>query len=423
MVSGVLTDPSTEQILLYCTQYSVEAGLKVIAKISDSNARMSNRLSASLADLTSMSSAGNYPEILNLASAISDLRVAVTVLSPIACANEAAAILFERSADCASSARRLKGSLSDVRSTGERASLDRFIESLSNVDKCVRLSLSVVRGRLLVGTMHIVNMWAISDRLSAALENASNVPPEDVIRDSMQTLVTVCEASRAGMLAGAKGQVSQWSDVLGAQKRVLAEAMYCERCGRPFLGETELSKQDREQALDAMFLAAFRLRSTTQAFLGQHVAPEEALSSPQAIRYIGQLVESSVARLKFRRVVALTLALALAVNNALKRVQDETVQRNLFRASLEASNASFALLFIYDQLDGSYATKDSAPEWQRLGPERQVERLQGGLWDTSALIDTASALVAICKHHEKVLDGDVATLSVNLREELDARKK
>ena len=63
------------------------------------------------------------------------------------------------------------------------------------------------------------------------------------------------------------------------QKRIVADAMYAFRCGRPVADEG--GEPPSEDQLDQLLVASVRLTSSVTSYISSHVAGEAAVASPE----------------------------------------------------------------------------------------------------------------------------------------------
>lgn len=74
----------------------------------------------------------------------------------------------------------------------------------------------------------------------------------------------------SGLLPSAKVASTMWADVNAFQKRIVADAMYAERCGRPLISDAPCT----EDQMDSMLVATVRLASTARSFVVAHISGE-----------------------------------------------------------------------------------------------------------------------------------------------------
>jgi hypothetical protein len=178
-MSGVLTDPSSEQALLAASQSCFVLTNTAISLL--------------------LRSSSSSPSLLRLASAVSELRLSVFVLSPVACSHGAGSQLLRQAHEC----RDLVASLLVSAASSSNASLSRLNQLLGDLMCLIRTSASVVRMKMQSNTVNVAALLAVSEVVTAALQtrSASSIK---LLVPLLSHLSGACEALRTGLRSGPK---------------------------------------------------------------------------------------------------------------------------------------------------------------------------------------------------------------------------
>ncbi len=363
LVSGVITDLGCEQCLLAMAQ----------SCFVQANASVAQLLRGSRLD----------ENVARLAAAVSELRLSVVVLSPIACSRDAGEQLLVQTKEC----RGLVAVMLPFCPTLAR--LDRL---LSDLECLVRTSVSVSRLKMQSNTANIAQLLLLSERLVAGLQSRSS--SSVAVRQLMPSLIqlsSACEAVRSGLLPASKVSAA-WAECHGHQKRLLADAMILERAARPLLAEQDqpaLNGTVLEDALDALLVSSIRLSASAKNFFTLYVAP--SCSTAESFVAACEVVTAGAARHRHRAILAAILSLASVVEAKMKELPSAAAQKTAFSAILQALDGCHSFLLVLDELEGGY----SPSAWQMEGPEAQVAALKT-LFDPAAslLIENATKFVA-----------------------------
>jgi hypothetical protein len=183
-----------------------------------------------------------------------------------------------------------------------------------------------------------------------------------------------------------------WTECYTQQKRLLADAMVCERAARPFLSsETEPMGASREDAIDALLVSAIRLCASVKSFFVAFVAP--TASSADSFSAACSIVEKGAARHKHRTLLAALLVIIGAVESRLKDISDNGTKRVLFGSLSIAGEGSHVFVEALDVLESGYGTPS---QWQLAGPEEQLALLPKTFDSAGAgLVASARALAKV----------------------------
>lgn len=375
LVASVLVDTSCEDILTN-TMQSVVYWL--------------NMASTKLLKETS----GKVPDVLRgLIDGVDSLRLAVMVVASVSCTREGRMALGHRIRACISAndavIAHVEQNFSESVAPKLGASFRRLRNALQDVEYAVRTSISAVKVKIMSNTDTIVKLLGTSEKLVMMLQRSTDSSSLSNVRDPVSQLSSYCEGIRGGLLSASKVQHTVWSEVHAAQKKVLADAMLCERAGRPFLSADEVQGNARETAVDALLLSTIRLVASIKSFLATHVVSD---TSPDSLTAAGVLISAAMSRVHARALLAKTLFVCTSLESQLHRVSGES-QRRLFIAIGTAFGACHDVLNALDVLDGVHMRLSDVPDWQRLLPTEQLIVLPL-LWNVhrQTLIDTADNL-------------------------------
>lgn len=167
-----------------------------------------------------------------------------------------------------------------------------------------------------------------------------------------------------------------------------------ERLARPFLApdpdQPALVGVAREDAIDALLVAAIRLSASAKNFVLQYVAP--SCSTSESFAAACQVVSLGASRHRHRALLASVLAVVGAVEARIKELPGAEAQRIAFVSLLAASDACHNFLLVLNDLEGGYIPSP----WQQLGPEAQMEALPNMFNPVaSSLKEAAASLIRV----------------------------
>ncbi len=377
-LSGVLVDAGCEQVFLACSQSLFQLGNAAVTKLVSGGG----------------AGGGSAPPLLQvrqLAEALAELRLSAVVLSPVMCCRDASTQLLAQCAECEAAIARVEEELPGA---AKLASLARSKQLAGELQCVVRTAVSAVRVRIQANTVNVVALLPMAETVTAMLQS-SNVNLAE-LRPLLSQLSGACDSVRGGLLTGSKIQSSVWAEVHAHQKRVLADAMFCERATRPLLGAAEeQAAVARDDALDAMLVSAIRLSCNVKSFVAQYVCSN--VSDADNLAAACSLVATSAARQRARGLLAASWNAVAAVEGQLRSVGDSETQKQLFKVVKRVGAACRSVAIALDVLEGLREPRSSAdPSWQQLDPTAQLTQLPA-IWDgpSGALIEAAKELLAI----------------------------
>ena len=334
-----------------------------------------------------------------LADNLSELHLSIRIFSPIVTCKEPSSYLIGHCLKCEELLKRLASS-SDLKSL-TIVLLNRLVIFVEDLRLTISTAPSSLALKVEKNTLCALKFSDLFEQLTVLLQKSQLTSLKLLLQQVSET----CDDFRAGLKMGSKIQSSAWSEIHAHQKRILADAMACERSGRPVLVAQELKAQPDADNVDTLLMGSIRVAASVKGLLEVYLTSEELDNVVLRDAFCSLAVEAQ-SRIEVWVQMARLIEWLGAVGKALAHLRDATIRQKLFVAMEAGYKAVHDALRARDILEGHQGSA-----WQSMDPKSRLDELDS-VWigPRDRLLAEVTGFAAVCEKHRTHLPDKVAAM-------------